>query len=627
MSATDAAVQEVGQRPTTERIVNDFAIQVATVNGSGSQTANLVLLRSIFQMGVPVSGKNMFPSNIAGLPTWYTIRASAKGYIGRKKEVDFLVAMNPETAREDVLTLAPGAAVVYDEPLKLNELRQDLIFYPVPFDKLMQPITHDAKLRRLVRNMVYDGVLSKLLSIDMGQMEKALRKQLGKKQKAIELNMSALKAGYDFAEANLPKQDPFTIEPMNKTQGMILIEGNAAAAIGCMMAGVTMVAWYPITPSSSLPEALIDYLKKYRRDPESGKTTYAVVQAEDELAALGMVIGAGWSGARAMTSTAGPGVSLMAEFTGLAYYAEVPAVIFDIQRAGPSTGLPTRTGQQDILSTAVLSHGDTNHPLLLPSSVTECYTMAMDAFDLAEELQQPVFVMSDLDLGMNTWMAHPFEYPTKTFKRGKRLDAEQLKKLGQFGRYRDVDGDGIPYRTVPGDGLPSYFARGSGHNEQALYSERADDYTKNLDRLSRKFQTAKKMMPKPEIDMAAEGGIGLIAYGTTHWAIVESRDQLKGERGINTSYLRLKAYPFSEELNDFIDRHDRVYVVEQNRDAQMMSLLRIDLTPQRVLKLRSIRHYAGLPIDGRSVTTDLLKQEGVPNLSPKTNGLGTVGAD
>jgi 2-oxoglutarate/2-oxoacid ferredoxin oxidoreductase subunit alpha len=627
MSATDAAVQEVGLRPTTQRIVNDFAIQVATVNGSGSQSANLVLLRSIFQMGVPVSGKNMFPSNIAGLPTWFTIRASAKGYIGRKKEVDFLVAMNPETAREDVLTLAPGAAVVYDEPMKLNELRQDLVFYPVPFDKLMQPITHDAKLRRLVRNMVYDGVLSQLLSIDMGQMEKALRKQLGKKQKAIELNVAALKAGYDFAEANLPKQDPFVIEPMNKTAGQILIEGNAAAAIGCMMAGVTVVAWYPITPSSSLPEALIDYLKKYRRDPETGKTTYAVVQAEDELAALGMVIGAGWAGARAMTSTAGPGVSLMAEFAGLGYYAEVPAVIFDIQRAGPSTGLPTRTGQQDILSTAVLSHGDTNHPLLLPSSVTECYTMAMEAFDLAEQLQQPIFVMSDLDLGMNTWMAHPFEYPTTPYKRGKRLDAETLKKLGQFGRYRDVDGDGIPYRSVPGDGMPSYFARGSGHNEQALYSERADDYMRNLDRLSRKFETAKTMMPKPEVDMAVEGRIGIIAYGTTHWAIVESRDQLKAERGINTSYLRLKAYPFTQELNDFIDRHDRVYVVEQNRDAQMMSLLRIDLTPERVVKLRSIRHYAGLPIDGRSVTSELLKQEGISDLVSKAAGLGTVGAD
>ena len=455
----------------------------------------------------------------------------------------------------------------------------DLVFYPVPFDKLMQPITHDAKLRRLVRNMVYDGVLSRLLSIDMGQMEKALRKQLGKKQKAIELNMSALKAGSDYAEATFTKQDPFVVEPMNKTQGMILIEGNAAAAIGCMMAGVTVVAWYPITPSSSLPEALIDYLKKYRRDPD-GKTTYAVVQAEDELAALGMVIGAGWAGARAMTSTAGPGVSLMAEFTGLGYYAEVPAVIFDVQRAGPSTGLPTRTGQQDILSTAVLSHGDTNHPLLLPASVTECYTMAIEAFDLAEQLQQPVFVMSDLDLGMNTWMAQPFDYPTTPFKRGKRLDAETLKKLGQFGRYRDVDGDGIPYRTVPGDGLPSYFARGSGHNEQALYSERADDYVKNLDRLSRKFQTAKTMMPKPEVDMTAEGGIGIIAYGTTHWAIVESRDQLNAEKGLQTSYLRLRAYPFSEELNDFIDRHDRVYVVEQNRDAQMLSLLRIDPHPR-----------------------------------------------
>ena len=405
-------------------------------------------------MGVPVSGKNMFPSNIAGLPTWYTIRASANGYISRKKEVDFLVALNPETAREDVLTLSPGAAVVYDEPLKLQELRNDLVFYPVPFDKLIAEVTKDAKLRRLVRNMIYDGVLSRLLSIDMGQMEKALKKQLGRKLKAIELNMAALKVGYDFAEANLEKRDPFTVEPMDKTTGQILIEGNAAAAIGCLMAGVTFVAWYPITPSSSLPEALIEYLKRYRRDPD-GKATYAVVQAEDELAALGMVIGAGWSGARAMTSTAGPGVSLMAEFVGLGYYAEVPAVIFDIQRGGPSTGLPTRTAQQDILSTAVLSHGDTNHPLLLPASVTECYTMAMEAFDLSEQLQTPVFVMSDLDLGMNTWMAHPFEYPTAPLARGKQLTPEMLQRIGQWGRYKDIDGDGIAYRTVPGDGLPS----------------------------------------------------------------------------------------------------------------------------------------------------------------------------
>jgi 2-oxoglutarate/2-oxoacid ferredoxin oxidoreductase subunit alpha len=611
MSVTAPVEQESGTAASGERVVNDFAIQVATVNGSGSQTANLVLLRSIFQMGVPVSGKNMFPSNIAGLPTWYTIRASSKGYIARKKEVDFLVALNPETAREDVMTLSPGAAVVYDEPLKLNELRTDLIFYPVPFDKLIAPVTHDAKLRRLVRNMIYDGVLSRLLSIDMAQMEKALRKQLGKKQKAIDLNMNALKGGFDYAEANLPKRDPFVVEPMEgKTDGMILIEGNAAAAIGCMLAGVTFVAWYPITPSSSLCESLIDYLKKYRRDPETGKATYAVIQAEDEIAALGMVIGAGWMGARAMTSTAGPGMSLMAEFTGLGYYAEVPAVIFDIQRAGPSTGLPTRTGQQDILSTAVLSHGDTKHPLLLPASVNECYTMAMEAFDLAERLQTPVFVMSDLDLGMNTWMSKPFDYPAKPFDRGKRLDADKLKQLGEFARYRDVDGDGIPYRTVPGDGGPAYFTRGSGHNDKALYSERADDYTNNLDRLNKKFDTARTLVPKPEVDLAAKGGIGFIAYGTTHWALIESRDQLKNEQKMNTSYLRLRGFPFGKELFDFIDAHDRVYVVDQNRDGQMWSLIRLECNPQQVSKLRSIRHYYGLPIDGRSLTTELLKQEG-----------------
>ena len=609
MSVADA-VQEAPTKSRTERIVNDFAIQVATVNGSGSQTANLVLLRSIFQMGVPVSGKNMFPSNIAGLPTWYTIRASAKGYISRKKEVDFLVAMNVETAKEDVLTLPPGAAALYDEPLKLNELRNDVVFYPVPFDKLINPITTDAKLRRLVRNMIYDGVLSKLLSIDMGQMEKALRKQMGKKEKAIALNMGALKAGYDYAEANLPKLDPFVVEPMNKTDGLILIEGNAAAAIGCMMAGVTFVGWYPITPSSSLCESLIDYLKKYRRDPETGKATYAVIQAEDEIAALGMVIGAGWMGARSMTSTAGPGLSLMGEFTGLGYYVEVPAVVFDVQRVGPSTGLPTRTAQQDILSAAVLSHGDTKHPLLLPASVNECYTMAMDAFDLAERLQTPIFVMTDLDLGMNTWMSPTFEYPTKPLDRGKRLDAAKLKELeNDWGRYRDVDGDGIAYRTVPGDGMPSYFARGSGHNEKAQYSERADDYANNLDRLARKFDTARTLVPKPEIEVVRGAKIGVIGYGTTHWAIVESRDELRNESKIETSYLRLRAYPFTKEVFDFINTHDRVYLIEQNRDAQMLSLLKMECNVEQFAKLRSILHYVGLPIDGRSVTEELVKQE------------------
>jgi 2-oxoglutarate/2-oxoacid ferredoxin oxidoreductase subunit alpha len=592
------------------RVVNDFSIQVATVNGSGSQTANLVLLRSIFQMGVPVSGKNMFPSNIAGLPTWYTVRANEQGYIGRKKEVDFLVAMNGETAKEDVLSLDPGRAVLYDEPLKLNALRNDLVFYPVPFDKIVATVCTDAKLRRLVKNMIYDGVLSRLLGIEMAEMERALRKQFGKKAKAAELNLGALHAGYAHAEANLVKQDPFSIERSDKTTGMILIEGNAAGALGCMMAGVTVVAWYPITPSSSLPETLIGYMRKYRVDEATGKATYAIVQAEDEIASIGMVIGAGWAGARAMSSTAGPGISLMSEFAGLAYYAEVPGVIFDIQRVGPSTGLPTRTAQGDIITTALLSHGDTKQILLIPCSVEECYDLAIEAFDLAERFQTLVFVMSDLDLGMNTWMSRPFTYPEKPISRGKLLDEATLRRLGaEWGRYKDVDGDGIPYRTVPGDGMPAYFTRGSGHNERGQYSERPDDYQNNVDRLARKFETAKQFVPKPVIEESG-GEIGIIGYGTSHWAIDESRDQLARESGMSVSYLRLRAYPFTDEVLAFIRRHKRVYVVEQNRDAQLRSLFKIDLEPELSSRLRSVLHYNGLPIDARSVTDEILVQEG-----------------
>ena len=627
MAPSDLAVQEAAIRPASSRVVNDFSIQVATVNGSGSQTANLVLLRSIFQMGVPVSGKNMFPSNIAGLPTWYTIRANKDGYIGRKKEVDFLVAMNPETAKEDVLTLDPGAAVLYDEPLKLNTLRNDVVFYPVPFDKIVSEVCKDAKLRRLVKNMIYDGVLSRLLNVDLKQMEHALKKQLGKKLKAVELNMGALEAGKAYAEKNLTKQDPFWIEPLDKTQGKILVEGNAAAALGCMFAGVTVVAWYPITPSSSLPESLIGYMKKYRHDKD-GKATYAIVQAEDEIASIGMVIGAGWAGARAMTSTAGPGISLMGEFAGLAYYAEVPGVVFDIQRVGPSTGLPTRTAQGDILMTAVLSHGDTKQIMLIPSSVEECYTMAMQAFDLAERFQTLVFVMSDLDLGMNTWMSETFAYPDEPIDRGKVLDKATLARLGEWGRYKDVDGDGIPYRTIPADGMPSYFARGSGHNEKGQYSERPDDYVNNLDRLARKFETARAHVPAPEVTEAAGAEIGLIGYGTSHWAIDESRDQLEKESGIATSYLRLRAYPFNGDLGAFIDRHKRIYVVEQNRDAQMLSLMRLDLSPAQVTKLRSVLHYSGLPIDARSVTDEILIQEGrKARESTKTAAAAALAAD
>jgi len=609
MSSPSPSVASASAEQRTH-VVNDFTIQVATVNGSGSQTANLVLLRAIFQMGVPVSGKNLFPSNIAGLPTWFSIRANHRGYVGRKKEVDFCVAMNPETAKEDVLSLTPGAAVVYDAPMKLDALRTDLIFYPVPFDKIVVGVTTDAKLRRLVRNMVYDGVLSHLLGVDLAEMEKALGKQLGKKPKAMQLNMGALEAGRAYAAEHFQIQHPFRIERMDKTAGQILVEGNAAAAMGCMFAGVTVVAWYPITPSSSLPETLIGYMRKYRMDKETGKATFAIVQAEDEIAAIGMVIGAGWAGARAMTSTSGPGVSLMSEFAGLAYYAEVPAVVFDIQRVGPSTGLPTRTAQGDILSTAVNSHGDTQHPLLLPGSVDECYSMAVEAFDVAERLQTIVYVMSDLDLGMNTWMSQPFQYIDTPLDRGKVLDEAKLKELADtWGRYKDVDGDGIAWRTLPGTPAPAYFTRGSGHNELAQYSERPDDYVTNLDRLARKFDTARTIVPQPVIEATPGAGVGIIAYGSSDFAVEESRDQLQAEAGLATSYMRLRGYPFPPSVEEFVRTHDRVYVVEQNRDAQMLKLLKMDLDAGLITRLRSVLHYNGLPIDARSITDGVVTQE------------------
>jgi 2-oxoglutarate/2-oxoacid ferredoxin oxidoreductase subunit alpha len=611
MATTDVSLHEASGHQEQQRVTNDMSIQVATVNGSGSQSSNTVLLRSIFQMGVPVSGKNLFPSNIAGLPTWYTIRANKDGYIARKKEIDFLVAMNPETAQEDVKSLASGAVVVYDEPLNLSAIRNDLIFYSVPYDKLVAPVCPEAKLRKLVRNMIYVGVVAKLLNIEMAEVEKAIRKQFASKAKAANLNLAAVQAGFDYAAANLPKRDPYFVKRMDKTAGKIIIDGNSAAALGCMFAGVTVVSWYPITPSSSLPETLIEYMKEYRIGAD-GKATFAIVQAEDELAAIGMVIGAGWAGARAMTATAGPGISLMAEYAGLAYYTEVPGVIWDIQRVGPSTGLPTRTSQGDILSTAFLSHGDTKHILLIPSSVEECYTMAGEAFDLAEQFQTLVFVMSDLDLGMNNWMSDPFKYPEKPLNRGKVLGREELDKLGGFSRYKDVDGDGIPYRTLPGTDHPAaaYFARGSGHNEKSQYSERPDDFERNMERINRKFETARSFVPRPEIVQTGKSKIGIIAYGTSHWAITEARDQLRKEYQVETDYLRLRAYPFTREVHNFIEQHDRVYVVEQNRDAQMLSLLKLDARPELVTRLLSVAHIHGLPLDARSVTDEIMTMEG-----------------
>jgi 2-oxoglutarate ferredoxin oxidoreductase subunit alpha len=562
-------------------------------------------------MGIPVSGKNLFPSNIAGLPTWFTIRANKDGWIARRKEIDFLVAMNPETAREDVLTIDPNRVVVYEETLRLNQLRKDVTFFPVPFAKLATEITPDSRLRKLLANMIYVGVVGHLLDIDRAEMELALTKQFKGKAKAVALNKQALDIGRKFAQENFDRSlVPYRCERMNATKGKIIIDGNAASALGCMFAGVTVATWYPITPSSSLCETLTDYMYDYRLTAD-GKATFAIVQAEDELAAVGMAIGAGWAGARSMTSTAGPGISLMQEFIGLAYYGEIPVVIFDVTRVGPSTGLPTRTQQSDILSMFFCSHGDTKHVMLIPSSMSECFDMAIEAFDLAERLQTPIFVMTDLDLGMNNWMSDPFKFPAKKLDRGKVLTAEDIERLGGFKRYADVDDDGIGYRTLPGTKHPaaSYFTRGSGHNEKAAYSERPDDYKNNMDRLNKKFEGARKLVPQPEVSYVPEAKVGYLAFGTTHWAIIESRDQLAKEYNTPISYFRLRALPFTNELVEFVKKHDRVYVVEQNRDGQMEMLIKLELPAELVGKVRSIRHYSGIPIDARFVTDELIAAE------------------
>ena len=613
MATGDLALgQEQGTTSTQNRVVNDFSINVATVNGSGSQSANSVLLKSIFGMGVPVSGKNLFPSNIAGLPTWYIIRASKDGYVARTRETEFMVALNPETAKSDVMALPAGAVVIYEESLNLKQYRNDIVCYPVPFDKITAAACPEAKLRKLVKNMVYVGVVAQLLSIDLAVVEAGVRKQFAKKQKVFDLNFGAVKAGFDYAQEKLVKQDPYVIERMNETAGKIIIDGNAACGMGAVFAGVTVVAWYPITPSTSLIEATTDLLKKFRVTPE-GKATFAVVQAEDELAAIGMVLGAGWAGARSMTSTSGPGISLMGEFAGLGYYAEIPGVIFDVQRTGPSTGMPTRTQQSDLLSTAFLSHGDTKHVLLLPGSVKECFEFGYESFNLAERLQTPIFVLTDLDLGMNNWMSEPFVYPEKPLDRGKVLTKEELDKLGSFARYKDVDGDSIGWRTLPGTMHPkaAYFTRGSGHNESAGYTEKPDEYQAVMDRLSRKFESARKLVPPPVAVKNGTSRVGFLAFGTTDFALRESLDQIKKEYNKDVDYMRIRAYPFAHEIHDFVASHDRVYVVEQNRDAQLESLLKLDLPADQVVKLRSILNYNGLPIDARTITEEFATKEGL----------------
>jgi 2-oxoglutarate ferredoxin oxidoreductase subunit alpha len=617
MATGDLALGQLeGALSTQERITNDFSINVATVNGSGSQSANSVLLKSIFGMGVPVSGKNLFPSNIAGQPTWFLIRASKHGYVARKRDSEILVALNPETALSDVRALPAGGVAIYEEglnkTLNLDQARRDVYFYPVPFDKITASICPEPKLRKLVRNMVYVGVVAQVLAIDLAVVENGLRRQFAKKQKVFDLNFGAVKAGFDYAQANLTKRDPYLIEKMNETAGKIVIDGNAACGMGAVFAGVTVVAWYPITPSTSVIEATTDLLKKLRVTPE-GKATFAVVQAEDELAAIGMVLGAGWAGARSMTSTSGPGMSLMAEFTGLGYYAEIPGVIVIVQRSGPSTGMPTRTQQADLLSAAFLSHGDTKHPIFLPGSVKECFEFTQASFDLAERMQTPVFVLTDLDLGMNNWVSEPFDYPEKPLDRGKVLTADDLNRLGSFARYRNVDGDAIGWRTLPGTPHPkaAYFTRGSGHNDAALYTEDPDEYQALMDRLALKFEKAREMVPAPVTVRDGGSKIGFIAYGSTDCALIESLDQIKLRYGQAPDYLRVRAWPFTHEVHDFVSAHQRVYVVEQNRDAQLASLLKLDLPADQVTKLRSILHYNGLPIDAESITEQFAVKEGL----------------
>jgi 2-oxoglutarate ferredoxin oxidoreductase subunit alpha len=617
MATGDLALGQLeGASSTKARITNDFSINVATVNGSGSQSANSVLLKAIFGMGVPVSGKNLFPSNIAGQPTWFLIRASKYGYVARKRESEILVALNPETALADVRALPAGGVAIYEEglnkTLSLNQAREDVFFYPVPFDKITATVCPEPKLRKLVRNMVYVGVVAQILAIDLGVVESGLRRQFAKKQKVFDLNFGAVKAGFDYAQEHLTKRDPYFIEKMNETAGKIVIDGNAACGMGAVFAGVTVVAWYPITPSTSVVEATTDLLKKLRVTPE-GKATFAVVQAEDELAAIGMVLGAGWAGARAMTSTSGPGMSLMAEFTGLGYYAEIPGVIVIVQRTGPSTGMPTRTQQADLLTAAFLSHGDTKHPILLPGSVKECFEFTMASFDLAERMQTPVFVLTDLDLGMNNWVSEPFDYPEKPQDRGKVLTADDLNRLGSFARYRNVDGDAIGWRTLPGTphSKAAYFTRGSGHNDAALYTEDPDEYQALMERLALKFEKARAMVPAPETVRDAGSKIGFIAYGSTDCALRESMDQIRHRYGQEADYLRLRAWPFNHEVHDFVTAHQRVYVVEQNRDAQLASLLKLDLPADQVTKLRSILHYNGLPVDADSITEQFAVKEGL----------------
>ncbi len=605
------AEPEVSPGPVAdlEPVVNDFSMVVASVNGTGTQTSNLALIRALFRMGIPVNGKNLFPSNIQGLPTWFTIRASHEGYTARRDTVEILVAMNEVTFAEDVAGLVPGGICFYPSEFKVPLARKDVIYYPMPVKDLVKEQQPPRHLRDYIANMVYVGVVAEILGIEIEEIRGALHTHFRGSAKPIDLNMRMVEAAAEWAKSNLEKRDPYRVERDDQTKDLILIEGNTASALGAIYGGVSFTSWYPITPASSLADALNEYSPKLRTDETTGRRNYAIIQAEDELAAIGMAIGAGWAGARSMTSTSGPGISLMAEFTGLAFFAEIPVVIWDVQRMGPSTGLPTRTSQGDILFVRFLGHGDSKHIMLIPGSVAECFEFGWRAFDIADEFQTPVFVLSDLDLGMNLWMSEAFEYPDEPMRRGKVLTAEDLERIGEFARYRDVDGDGIPYRTLPGTAHPlsAWFARGTGHNEHAGYSERPDDWAENMDRLWRKLDTARERLPRPVIEESGGAEIGLIGFGTTTPAIQEARDRLK-ERGLETDYMRLRAVPFSTEVADFIRGHSRIYVIEMNTDGQMRQLLQLEV-PEEATKLQSVRHNDGLPLTARWIADAVVAKE------------------
>jgi 2-oxoglutarate ferredoxin oxidoreductase subunit alpha len=589
---------------------NDVVIKIATVNGTGSASANGLLMKSIFRMGVPVVGKNYFPSNIQGLPTWYEIRVTGGGYKARSNRVDVMVAMNAQTYAKDMAEVASGGWLVYDSTWPRSQLldRDDITVIGVPFSKLCNEKFDGVRARILMKNIAYVGAVAALLDIDLDVFTSLLEETFAAKAHLIGSNMQAIRLGYDHAQKTVACPLPTTVAAMDATDGNIIIDGNTAAGLGCMYAGATVGAWYPITPSTSLMDAFREFCSRYRVEPESGKRTYCIIQAEDELAAIGMVIGAAWNGARSFTPTSGPGISLMSEFIGYAYYAEIPAVIFNVQRTGPSTGMPTRTQQCDILSCAFASHGDTRHVLLFPADPGECFYSAVNAFDMAERLQTPVMVLSDLDIGMNDWMVPELEWDESYVPdRGKVLNAEQLEEMEKFYRYLDVDGDGIPYRSLPGvHPKGSYFTRGSGHTKFGEYTEDSAAYKDVVDRLLVKWETARAILPKPDIRYSKLNKAGIITVGSGDGACKEALDRL-AKQNVGLNYCRIKAFPFSDEVKEFIEQHDVVYVVEQNRDAQLRSLLINDIEADQT-KLVPVLHYDGMPINSGFIVDRVLDE-------------------